>query len=151
MNVSEKIKKIQFCHLLLLLILITLFVGFFRKDIKIWEKKNLPRFITIPIRTPSTCTHLVLNPSYTSELKKINEARTKILEECELEKEKINYSDTAERYTLIDKVIDEKKCIESKKLPTNPTQYISEEYTCDKTTSYEKWFFAFGKKWFKVK
>lgn len=121
--------KLNFTHLLLIVLILVAFFGLFKNEIRVWKSINLPKIVNRPVEIQKSCKIDILNPKYTEE----NEQN---YQKC-LQSKGLRYFSVAcslEAHTMTIKDV---------------SQYIEKESTCKEEIS-EKWFWALGRYWFKV-
>lgn len=118
------IKKIKFIHVLLIVLILIVFFGLFKTEIKKWNALYSPAIRLRTIESNFACKIDVANPAYIEE-------KDRILAECYRETHKIVQCVTTARNI---------------KIP----QYIKKDSTCTHT-DYEMWFSGFGINFFKTR
>lgn len=124
---KKLLKRITFIHALLLMIVLVLFLGLFKKEISVWKRNNFPSIVKRAYIIKSACIKTVENPKW-------NEGYQDYWNKCYA---KQKYA--VECATKANNALTEAKISMS----------IDIKSTCE-ITAYKKWFYAFGKSWFQV-
>lgn len=140
------IKKIKLIHVLLVILILVVFFGLFKTEIRIWKMQNLPRLLVKELTYSDKCTKWINNPEYAKEYQqKYQEAESKSSIKCPSFLEIVNGKKT----TLRDE-FDCRQKIEKVMGQISASATIPLIISCDKIKE-ETWFYAFGRYWFKVK
>lgn len=146
-SLTPRFKKIKFIHVLLIILILVVFFGLFKREIGVWKIKNLPTVKVRQIEISKNCKESVSNPEYWS---KYNE----IIDYCS---SKYKFGDGLPVPLDTQAKLDEfnsnqankKNCYKQEKNKLNIPSYIEQQVSCVEIKQ-EKWFWAFGRYWFKI-
>lgn len=143
---SPVFKKVSLTNFLLILLVIVVFAGLFKKEIMIWRLVNGPRFREIDKKVQYACQKDSPNPEYLD----YQETYWQLKKDC-LERVLGPGGKYYPRVScfLTDDANACRRCEREadKAMPSPPPQTILVPSTCERTEK-ETWFFAFGKYWF---
>lgn len=129
------IKKIKLIHVLLIILILVVFFGLFKTEIRIWKNQHTP-IVNRQVEKNVFCQININNPEWVVELNRIKdtcyipepENRTWTKEETQSVRDCLSH-------------VEEKVTITPKTMKSDST--------CMEKVN-EQWFFAFGKYWLKV-
>lgn len=121
-SLKSHLKKLKLIHILLIVLILVVFFGLFKKEISAWKNNNLLSVRVRLIDSEYPCKVDVENPKWREE-----------------------YNKEIDKCPVTGSALD---CIMSAKGNGLP-QFIKKDSTC-KESLRQQWFWAFGKYWFKI-
>lgn len=134
-KIKKLFKSIRFIHILLIILILVVFFGLFKREIQVWKIQHTP-IVNRQVEKNVSCQINIDNPEWVAELNRIKntcyipepENRTWTEEETQSVRDCLSHAE--EKVTIIPKT-------------------IKSDSTCMEKVN-EQWFFAFGRYWFKV-
>ncbi len=120
MIIKKYLRKIKFVHILLIILIIVIFLGLFKKEVGSFITDNFPSIQYKGVTVYKQCKVKVNNPAWAKAVD----------DKCS------SFAGAASAYMRCEETISE-------------PQTIEETSTCS-VIQDEKWFWAFGKYWFKI-